>query len=174
MRPVNWPGACRARLAAEDSYRSGQTAGVLAELDAARAACEPVALAEALSLAHHCLLGPHRAEARLAMADELIGVAAATGRPVDGLMGLSWRTVDLFLAGDSRARRSLGELRSELQVHPCEALSYLVTAIEVTLAVRSGDLDTAEQLAIKCRELGEDVGDADASGWFAAQLVAIR
>ena len=167
-------GRLRARLAAEEDYRSGQADGVLAELEATRAACEPLALAEALSLAHHCLLGPHHGKARLALADELIGVAAATGRPVDGLMGLSWRTVDLLLAGDRRALRSLGELRNELEVHPCDALSYLVAAVEVMLAMRSGDLERAEQLAIKCRELGEDVGDVDAAGWFAGQLVAIR
>ena len=164
----------RARVAAEQAYRSGEIAGILAALDAARGGGEPVAVAEALSLAHHCVLGPHYGPARLAIADELIAVAATTGRELDGLMGLSWRAVDLFLAGDRRARRSLGELRNQLQVQRCDAVAYLVAALEVMLAVRSGDLERAERLAVKCRELGDDVGDADAPGWFAAQLVAIR
>ena len=42
------------------------------------------------------------------------------------------------------------------------------------LAMRSGDLERAEQLAIKCRELGEDVGDVDARRLVRRQLVAIR
>ena len=152
----------RARLAAEQAYRSGEIAGILAALDAARGGGEPVAVAEALSLAHHCVLGPHDGPARLAIADELIAVAATTGRELDGLMGLSWRAVDLFLAGDRRARRSLGELRNQLQVQRCDAVAYLVAALEVMLAVRSGDLERAERLAVKCRELGDDVGDATA------------
>ena len=75
-------------------------------------------LAEALSLAHHCVLGPHHAALRLALADELIAVSPATGRPLDGLMGLAWRTVDLFLAGDRRAPRALAELRERLERRP--------------------------------------------------------
>jgi hypothetical protein len=164
----------RTRVAAEHAYTSGEIVGILAALHTARSGGEPVVVAEGLSLAHHCVLGPHYGPARLAMADELIAVAATTGRELDGLMGLSWRTVDLFLAGDRRARRSLGELRNQLQVQRCDAVAYLVAALEVMLAVRSGDLEGAERLAVKCRELGDDVGDADAPGWFAAQLVAIR
>ncbi len=164
----------RARVAAEQAYTSGEIAGILTALDTARAGGDPIAIAEALSLAHHCGLGPQYGPARLTMADELIAVAATTGRELDGLMGLLWRTVDLFLAGDRRARRSLGELRGQLHVQRCDAVAYLVAALEVMLAMRSGDLEGAEQLAVKCRELGDDVGDADAAGWFAAHLVAIR
>ena len=43
----------RARLAAEADYRHGTDAAILTVLAEARAAEDPVALAEALSLAHH-------------------------------------------------------------------------------------------------------------------------
>ncbi len=54
----------RALLAAQADYREGEHARVMQVLDEARAAADPVCrLAEALSLAHHCLLGtrPHPA-----------------------------------------------------------------------------------------------------------------
>jgi hypothetical protein len=54
-------------------------------------------------------------------------------------MGAAWRTVDLLLAGDRRAGRSLGELRDHLKTVRCDCLSYLVAALDVMLAMREGD-----------------------------------
>jgi hypothetical protein len=164
----------RTRLAAEQTYVTADVAPMLAALEQARRQGDPLGLAEALSLTHHCLLGPHFARARLALADELIAVSTATGRRLDSLMGLAWRTVDLFLAGDRRAARSLRELRERLDVERCDCLSYLVAALEVMQAMRAGRLAEAEHLAEACYRLGLDVGDADALGWYGAQLVAIR
>ena len=63
------------------------------------AKADPVAYAEALSLAHHCLLGPEHGQRRRELADQLVGEAARAGRRSDLLMGLLWRTVDQFLDG---------------------------------------------------------------------------
>ena len=164
----------RARLAAEDSFVHGDPTAILAELDEIRRRGGPLALAEALSLAHHCHLGPQDAELRLALADELVAVAPATGRSVDAAMGLAWRTVDLVLAGDRRAGRSLRELRDGLARQRCDALGYLVAAMDVTAAMRAGDLAGAERAAEACLAQGTEVGDADAAGWYGAQLLAIR
>ncbi len=164
----------RARLLAEHAYATGDRVALLAELDEVRQRADPVGLAEALSLAHHCLLGPHDADRRLALADELVMVSSSTGRTIDGLMGLAWRTVDFFLAGDRRSARSLRELRESLRTERCDALRYLVAALDVTIAMRAGHLVEAERLAEACYEIGEDVGDADAMGWYGAQIVAIR
>jgi hypothetical protein len=164
----------RIRLAAEQAYVSGHLDGVLTELAAARERGEAIEHAEALSLTHHCMLGPAHADLRLALADELIAVSPATGRPLDGLLGLTWRTVDLFLAGDRRASRSLVELRTQLEQTPCAALGYVVAALDVMTAMRDGRLAEAEELAARCLELGTTVGDADALGWYGAQLLAIR
>jgi hypothetical protein len=164
----------RMRIAAEHAYLDGALAPVMTELDEARRAGDPVLLAEALSLTHHCLLGPHHAQARLALADELIATSPLTGRAIDGLMGLAWRTVDLYLAGDRRSLRSLAELRARLELDRCDGLRYLVAAIDVMLAVRAGDLEGAEALAATSYELGLDVGDADALAWYGAQLISIR
>ena len=56
----------------------------------------------------------------------------------------------------------------------CDGLGYLVAALDVMLAMREGRLTEAEELAGRCYALGIDVGDADALGWYGAQLVAIR
>src|SRR5262245_16245825 len=82
----------RFRLAAERAFESGDGSIVMAELDNARAHDDPIVAAEAVSLAHHRLLGPHFAAERTALAGELLALAAATGRPTDRLMGLVWRT----------------------------------------------------------------------------------
>jgi hypothetical protein len=169
------PGSALATsLDAEQSYRSGDVALARAALEEARRHGDPVAVAEALSLTHHCLLGPQYGAERLALADELIVMSTWTGRPVDALIGLAWRTVDLFLAGDRRAARSLAELQERLRLDRCDALSYVVAALDVMVAIRSGRLTEAEQLAEACCQLDVDVGDADALGWYGAQLVAIR
>jgi hypothetical protein len=164
----------RVRLAAECAFESGDSSIVMAELAGARAHDDPVVAAEALSLAHHCLLGPHFAAERAELAGELLAVAAATGRPTDHLMGLVWRTCNAILAGDDRARRSLGELRRALEVEPCDALAFVVAAWEVMLMMRAGRLSDAERMAEACLRLGTDVGDIDAANWFGAQLIALR
>jgi hypothetical protein len=169
-----WARRLRIRLAAEHAYETGDRRALSAELACARRHGTPIELAEALSLTHHCLLGPDDATARMALADELIAVAPRTGRSLDGLMGLAWRTVDLFLDGDRRASRSLIELRGHLDDDPCAALGYVVSALDVMLAIRAGRLAEAEQLVGRSHALGCDVGDADALGWLGAQLVCLR
>lgn len=164
----------RLRLAAEADYRQGANADVLALVEEARRAEDPVALAEASSLAHHCLLGPEHAALRLTMAGDLLMAGARTGRRADVLMGLLWRTVDLFLAGDRQAERSLSELRVALCERDHLAVGFVVSALEVMLAIRAGRFEAAQTLAGSCAEHGAAAGDADATGWYGAQLVAIR
>ncbi|TMR09188.1 hypothetical protein, partial [Nonomuraea zeae] len=164
----------RARLAAEDDYRSGGRDAILALVSEARDADDPVALAEALSLAHYCVLGPGLGALRLELAKELIGVASRTGRRADLLMGLLWYAVDLLLEADPHAERALGELRAALRKEPHQAAGLVVSAIEVMLAIREGRFDRAEERAAACREQGVAVGDHDAIGWYGCQLATIR
>ena len=110
----------------------------------------------------------------MALAGELLVLAAATGRPTDHLMGLVWRTCNAILAGDDRARRSLGELRRALEVEPCDALAFVVAGWEVMLTMRAGRLSDAERMAEACLRLGTVVGDVDAANWYGAQLIALR
>lgn len=164
----------RARRAAESDYRAGTTEAVLSALEDARRRGRPILLAESLSAAHHCLLGPRHASRRLELADELLLVATKTGRQSDALMGLMWRTVDLFLTADPRAERSLGQLRRALSHHNHAAIAYVAGCLEVMLLVRAGRFAAAETAAARCLEQGLATGDADATGWYAAHMLAIR
>ncbi|MFC5833030.1 hypothetical protein [Nonomuraea insulae] len=164
----------RARQAAEEDYCTGTHTAILDVLEQARSAGDPVALAETLSLAHHCLLGPGHGKARLLLADELVDLAGLTGRRGDLLMGMLWRTVDLFLDASPFAELSLEELRGLLAVKDHLAIGFVVSAIEVMMSIRAGRFGEAEELAAVSAERGEDAGDVDATGWYGAQLAAVR
>jgi hypothetical protein len=162
----------RARLAAEDDYRTGGHAAILAVVEEAAAGDDPLTHAEALSLAHHCVLGPDHGPLRHRLARDLLAEASRTQRRSDLLMGLVWQTVDCFLDGDRHAERRLRELRDLLGGH--QAVGFIVRSMEVMLDIRAGRFDRAEAAAAECAEFGAESGDIDAAGWHGAQLVAIR
>ncbi|HUB39872.1 MAG TPA: hypothetical protein VMA72_13545 [Streptosporangiaceae bacterium] len=164
----------RARLAAEADYRRGEHEAILALLDEARAAADPVALAEILGLAHHCVLGPDDLALRRDLAVELVRTSFRTGRRSDRLMGLMWQTVDAYCAADPHAGRLLEELRGELSQDDHRAVGFIVSAIDVMLAIRAGHLDDAESLVAICAKNGVTAGDIDAEWWPGGQLVTIR
>ncbi|MGE0877319.1 MAG: hypothetical protein AB7L13_01685 [Acidimicrobiia bacterium] len=163
----------RVRLAAESAYATDQPSLALTALDDARAFGEPRVLADALGLAHHCVLGPDHAALRLSLAEELAAVSASTQSRLDATMGLLWRTIDLFLLGDARAPRALRELHAEPEVASVDCVRYTATAVDVMTAIRAGRLREARQQTDTCYQLGLQVGDADALGWYGAQLVAL-
>ncbi|MFI5589717.1 hypothetical protein ACIA5G_32035 [Amycolatopsis sp. NPDC051758] len=164
----------KVRLAGEADYVAGESSTILAVLEEAKRAGDPVAWAEAASLAHHCLLGPDHGGQRRALAQELITEGFRTSRRSDLLMGLLWRTVDLFLDGDPHAQRGLADLRGLLAEQDHLAVGFVLDAITVMLSIRAGRFDEAEARAAACARRGELAGDADATGWYTAQLGAIR
>jgi tetratricopeptide (TPR) repeat protein len=165
----------QARLGAEELYMgiSGLDR-VLEAVDAARSLGDPTAVAEVLSLLHHTILGPDFVDERTPVANELIAAASANGDAVLTLMGVLWRTVDEFLMGSPTAERALTELRQRADGLGVRAVLYVVALIDVMLLMRAGRLDEAEAAAVRCVSLGMDVGDADAPGYFGAQLLAMR
>jgi hypothetical protein len=164
----------RVRLAAEEDIRSGTGTAVLALVEEARRAGDPVPLAEALNLAHQCLIGPDHGALRLGLAQELIGEAPRTARAGDLLLGLLWYTVDLFKEADPQAERSLAELRGLLARGDHVAVAAVVGAIDVMLAIRGGRFDQAEAMAAERAERGAAAGIDAAPAWHAAQLGTIR
>ena len=164
----------RLRLAAEADYRSGRSSEVLRLLEQARTCGDPVVLAEALSLAHHCVLGPEHAEMRISLADELLRVAALTHRPSDTAMGLVWRAADLFLAGERQAERAYADLLSHEPANRHAAAAFATQAMRVMLTIRSGHLAEAEALAETCARAGAAAGDVDWMGWYAAHVLTVR
>ena len=182
----------RTRLAGEADYARGTHAAVLAALDEVRAqqtdaagaplagaagaagGGDPELLAEALRIAHHCLLGPEHVGTRRALAVELTKASFRTERRSDLLMGLLWQTADAYCAGDPHAGRLLGELKDHLGQRDHLAVGFVASAIDVMLAIRAGRFDEAEALAAVCASRGAAAGDADHAWWSGAQLVTIR
>jgi tetratricopeptide (TPR) repeat protein len=166
---------CRleARLAAEAVFDGAPVEPVLDALAATRRCGDAVALAEVLSLTHHALFTPVHVRSNLALADELTRVASEAGQGIHTLMGLCWRTVDLFLLGDDRAPRALEELRERAHALANKNILWLVDVIDTMLLLRAGRLADAEAAALRCFESGDAVGEIDALGYGTAQLVGI-
>lgn len=164
----------RIRLAAEADYRAGRSGEVLRLLGEARSCGDPLAVADALSLAHHCALGPEYAEMRIGLADELLRVGASTNRPSDTVMGLLWRAADMFLSGDRQAERAYADLLNHEPANRNAAAAFTTQAMRVMLTIRAGHLAEAEALAETCARAGAAAGDTDWMGWYAAQILTIR
>jgi len=164
----------RSRLAAEGVYDGEPVDAVHDAIAGARRTGDARALAEALSLGHHALLTPEHVRTRLEMADELVAVASGGGLPVLALMGLCWRTVDLFHLGDPRARRALEDLREHADAVGCLSILYIVEVLDVMLLIRAGRLEEASTRATAAFGTGTAVGDVDAFAYFGAQTVTIH
>jgi hypothetical protein len=175
-RPEHEPLRCRleTRLAAEAVFDGDAVAPVLSAVEAARRCGDPVARAEALSLAHHVLIAPEHAGRRRGMAGELIRTASEAGHGVLSLMGLCWRTVDLFLAGDPAALAALEDLRERATALACRSILYVVGVIDTMLLLRAGRFEDAEVAIEASYRTGEDIGEVDTLGYYASQLLAIR
>lgn len=162
------------RRAAEAVYEGAPLDPVVAAVEVIRTFDDDSALAEALSLLHHVQLGPRWAEVRLGIADEIVRRAAHSGDDLLALMGLCWRTVDLFLLGNPRARQSLTELHQRAAAKDIEALSFIADVLSAMLELRKGRFDMAESLSAAAFERGLAVGDPDANAYYGAMLATLR
>lgn len=162
----------RTRIAAEAVYDGAAVADVERAVEAVDRFHNPAASAEALSLLHHVLLGPAHASRRLAMAEEMVRVAAEGDDDVMGLMGLCWRTIDLYLLGDRRADQCLRELQE--RADGFAALRFIVEVLDAMRLARTGKLANAEAAAQAACDRGVEAGDPDAMAYFGALLSALR
>lgn len=162
------------RQAAEAVYEGAPVEAVMAGVEAVRAFGDEAATAEALSLLHHVLLSPRYAEVRLGLAEEVVRLGARAADPLLTLMGLCWRTVDLFLLGDTRAGQSLEELRERSAAEACEALCFVSDVLGAMVLARAGHFERAEAAATKALERGTAAGDPDVPAYYGAMLAALR
>ncbi len=162
------------RLVAEQDYLTGGHEATLALVEEAMRGDDPVAVAEALGGALHCVMGPAHTALRLDLARELLAAASRTGRRHDLLMGLMWCTVALFQSGDPYAGRRLEELRTQLAQGDHLAIGYVPKALEVMLGIRDGRFAAAEEQAAACADRGKAAGFPFPVGPYWAQLGTIR
>jgi len=162
------------RLAAEAVYQGGPVEAVQKAANAVTAHGDPGATAEALSLLHHVQLCPSYAHTRLNLAEDIVRHSTRAGDAVLDLMGLCWRTVDLFLLGDNRADQSLTELRARSEGAGCEAVAFVAAVMGAMRLARAGRLEAAEVASAEACERGVRAGDPDASAYFGAMIGALR
>jgi tetratricopeptide (TPR) repeat protein len=169
-------GRLSVRLAAELAYDGSATVDdVAAQVQRVREFEDPLATAEALSLYHHALLlVPDAVPARLKVAEDLLEVASKAEATIYSLFGLCWRTIDLYQLGDREAERAFIELRERVNALGSQAVGYIVAVLDVMRTLRRGDLDRAEALADEALVLGVAAGDADATSWYGAHVLAVR
>ncbi len=162
------------RISAEAVYEGGPLEAVI---DAARdvvARGDDGAAAEALSLLHHVQLGPAWAASRLDLAGAIVRHATRAGDPVLALMGLCWRTVDLYLVGNPSADQSLQELHERAEDAACAAVAFVADVMGAMRLARAGKFQEAEAAAAHACVRGQTVGDSDAPVYFGAMLSALR
>ncbi len=162
------------RQAAEGVYEGAPVEAVMTAVHAVRALDDDAAIGEALSLLHHVQLGPRYAETRLGLAEEIVGLGAREGDALLTLVGLCWRTVDLFLLGDARASQSLEELRERSVAEACEAICFVSDVLGAMVLARAGRFEKAEAAATSALERGTIAGDPDAPAYYGAMIAALR
>ena len=162
------------RVLAEAVYEGGSPDPVAGAVERVRAFGDDAALAEALSLQHHLMLGPGHTERRLAVAEEIVRLGARARDPLLAVIGLCWRTIDLFLLGAPRASQSHAELRERSAALGCEALSFVADLLDAMLLARAGRLAEAEAASVAAHERGRAAGDPDAPAYHGAMLAALR
>jgi len=163
-----------AKISARNDLGRWNAANVLATIEEASAATDPVTHTKAMHRFDHYLLGPEYSMVRRRLALDMVGDSFHTGQSGDMLAGMLLLTVNLFLDGDPHAERRLTEVR-ELLAHGAQhAVGSIVEAIDVMLAIRAGEMTQAERLTVAYAERADADADADAQGWHLAQMIAIR
>ncbi|MCK9923923.1 AAA family ATPase [Frankia sp. AgPm24] len=162
------------RLAAEAVHDGGSPDAVQVALTEVRRTGNRRALAQALSLAHHSMLGPEQVHTRLTLAEEMLAVASAAGEETLALVALMWRTVDLHQLGAPQADHAWAQLRKRAEAQGNESVLHIAAAMAVMRLIRAGRLDEAEAAARECRDLGNRVGDLDAVAYYVTQIASLR
>ena len=150
------PATLRERLSAE-ALRAGRRAGGRA-------------LLEALGARHVALWSPDHTEERLAIADELLAAAEASGDREAGLQGINWRVADLFELGDlDGVRAAIAEYERFAAELRLPHYDWYVPMWRATLAVLAHRLEEAERLSDEGVRVGRSAHDANAELLFEVQ-----
>jgi tetratricopeptide (TPR) repeat protein len=133
------------------------------------------ALLEALGARHVALWSPDHTEARLAIADELVAAARASGTGEAELQGVNWRVADLFELGDiNGVRASIADherLAGDLRL---PAYAWYVPLWRATLALLAERVEEARRLSEEGARIGRAARDDNAALLFETQRLAIN
>ena len=133
------------------------------------------ALLEALGARHVALWSPDHTEERLAIAEELVAAATASGDREAELQGINWRVADLFELGDLAGMRTSiadhEQLAAELRL---PAYYWYGPLWRASLALLAGRLDEAKRISGEGERIGAAARDENAALLFETQRNAIN
>jgi class 3 adenylate cyclase len=141
----------------------------------ARRLGDPELIGYCLMGGYFSLLGPDETEARLAIADEALKLARATGSSQGLIDGFYWHLNCLIESGEPQnadaeidALRQVGEETNRVFVI---ALSKVLGA---TIALMRGHFEESERLAQEAFFIGQSIQTSTSPGVFGLQMFAIR
>ncbi|MGZ4805663.1 MAG: hypothetical protein ACXV5U_04705, partial [Ilumatobacteraceae bacterium] len=169
----------RARLAIRQAVESwhdgiGPLDDVVAAAQLITSTAEASSAVDALSSVVHVLLGPHHAAQRASLIAELSEFAARSNDAFVALLATMWSTVHLVLTGAGEPQRTITELHQRADALRVRSVFYVAELMQSMLLLRRGQLDEAEKAMTANFERGIELGDADAFGYFAGQLMVLR
>jgi DNA-binding SARP family transcriptional activator/RecA/RadA recombinase len=133
------------------------------------------ALLEALGARHVALWSPDHTEERLAIADELVATARATGDREAELQGVNWRVPDLFELGELDAVRDAithhERLAGELHL---PTYAWYAPMWRAALALLEGRPEEARRLSEESERIGRAAHDDNAELLCEVQRTAIN
>ncbi len=156
-----------------DAERRGALSAQAVEL--ARETGDPIALAAALRTQHSLMWGPGPVVERLAIADEALGLATASGHARLAADLQAWRILDLLELGDVIA----AERELELYARAAEETRtpqrrWHATLMRGTLALLQGRFEDAARLSAAALALRQDGQDPNVAQLFATQMFLLH
>jgi class 3 adenylate cyclase/tetratricopeptide (TPR) repeat protein len=144
-------------------------------VELARATGDRFELAYTLANAASAILVPDTVAQRSAMSEELFELAQRLDDPRLTLYAAAWRMIiGLELGDPARVQSSLATMRALAAAVPEPSLEFLRLMLESGWALAQGEIQAAEQWAIKMFEVGTASGQPDATTTFGAMLLGIR
>jgi hypothetical protein len=144
-------------------------------LDLARASGDPRALTRALLARYFALLGPDHIEEPLALADEVVRVAEASGSTPTALDGRLLRIPLLLMLGDvSRVDAEIALIVPRAEAMRLPYGRWLTRSVQAMRALLAGRFDDAERLAGEAFSLAPALDNLIAPVFFAILLFHVR
>lgn len=141
----------------------------------ARTAANPVTLARSLQVLHVALWQPDQLTERLAVATEIIDLAATINSPNIQMWGIRPRIADLMEQGDVAAADADSTTYEHAAAASRQPLYLWQCAVrKAMIAIFRGQLDEGERIAQRALELGRQAEGQNLLAAFGGQLLIIR
>jgi class 3 adenylate cyclase/tetratricopeptide (TPR) repeat protein len=166
-------------LLASELHYGGQPARcrqlAVEAIEIARATGDEPALAQTLSHSIWAITAPDTLEQRQQLSDELLDLAQRMNDPfLSSLTAAVLCNTGMEAGNRSRIEAGLATGRTVAASLPHPSLGWAWQAAEATWSLAQGEVQTAEEWAIRALEAGTAAGEPDAAVVFGVQLFTVR